>query len=393
MKLSTGLWVVCFIAVSSAAAAADVSDLLADIKAVGPQGAGHRKAKQAVQQLLDNDDVSLTVILEAFEGANPLAVNWLTGTFESLADQRLKATKTLPKKQLEEFVLDTRRDPRARRLAYEWLVQVDDTAENRIIPGMLNDRSVEFRRDAVARLMKQADGLFEAGQKEESKPIYEMALSAARDDDQIKAIVEKLDQLGTPVDLPKHFGFLLTWKLIGPFDNSDQAGFDIVYPPEEKIDPAAKYPGKDAAEVSWTEYSTPDDYGIVDLTKALAAHKGAVTYAYTDFVSDEAREVELRLGTPNAWKIWVNGEMVFGREEYHRGSRLDQYQVPVKLKKGKNDILIKVCQNEQKESWAQKWEFQLRVCDPVGTAVLSANRPPRATPETSNNTSASGDNS
>ncbi len=395
MKISCPLLILVVLwGTSPAASAADVKTLLDDIKSVDREAQGNRKAQAAVRELTKNDDVSLTVVLEAFAGANPLAANWLRGAFESLADARLKATKTLPKKQLEEFVLDTRHDPRARRLAYEWLIKVDDTASNRLIPGMLNDSSVEFRRDAVARLLTQANTLFDAGQKEQSQPIYQMALSGARDDDQIKEIVDKLHELGQEVDLPEHFGLLLSWKLIGPFDNSDEAGFDVAYPPEEKIDPNGKYQGKDSTEVTWTEYATSDDYGIVDLTKAQAAHKGAITYAYTDFVSEEDREVELRLGTPNAWKVWVNGELVFGREEYHRGTRLDQYQFPAKLKKGHNDILIKVCQNEQKESWAQKWEFQLRVCDPVGTAILSTNRPPRVLPEKeAAQTEKTGDNS
>ncbi len=394
MKIHSCLLVVCLWGgFSSATFAADVETLLNDIKSVDQQAQGNRQAQQAIRELLKNDDVSLTTVLEAFSGANPLAVNWLRGAFESLADQRLKTTKTLPKKQLEAFVLDTRHDPRARRVAYEWLVKVDDTATSRIIPGMLNDPSVEFRRDAVARLLTQADTLFEDGKKSESQPIYEMALTGARDDDQIKSIVEKLRELGQEVDLPEHFGLLLSWKLIGPFDNSDEAGFDVSYPPESKIDPDGKYQGKDSTEVSWIDYATADDYGIVDLTKAQSAHKGAVTYAYTDFVSDEDRTVELRLGTPNAWKVWVNGELIFGREEYHHGTRLDQYQFPAKLRKGRNDILIKVCQNEQKESWAQKWEFQLRVCDSVGTAVLSANRPPRVVPDEAKAKAESGDNS
>jgi hypothetical protein len=39
------------------------------------------------------------------------------------------------------------------------------------------------------------------------------------------------------------------------------------------------------------------------------------------------------------------------------------------LKAGRNEILIKVCQNEQTDAWAQKWSFQLRVCDALGGAV------------------------
>ena len=91
---------------------------------------------------------------------------------------------------------------------------------------------------------------------------------------------------------------------------------------------------------------------------------------------DESRpqELELRLSTPNAWKLWLNGELIFQRDEYHRGMQLDQYKMPVTLRPGKNDILVKACQNEQEESWTVEWQFQLRVCDATGTAVLPINK-------------------
>ena len=49
---------------------------------------------------------------------------------------------------------------------------------------------------------------------------------------------------------------------------------------------------------------------------------------------------------------------------------------PTELRPGKNVILLKLAQNEQKEPWAQGWAFQLRVCDSTGGAVLSTTRPP-----------------
>ena len=98
-------------------------------------------------------------------------------------------------------------------------------------------------------------------------------------------------------------------------------------------------------------------------------------YLTTEFHSPTARSVEFRLGTPNAWKIWVNGKQLFGRDEYHRGMAIDQYRVRGELKPGANTILLKICQNEQTEEWAQRWQYQLRVCDSTGTAILSKNRP------------------
>jgi hypothetical protein len=50
--------------------------------------------------------------------------------------------------------------------------------------------------------------------------------------------------------------------------------------------------------------------------------------------------------------------------------------MPVVLKPGRNTILVKVCQNEQVEDWTKEWEFQIRVCDAAGTAILSTDRPP-----------------
>lgn len=94
-------------------------------------------------------------------------------------------------------------------------------------------------------------------------------------------------------------------------------------------------------------------------------------YLTTEFHSPSARVVELRLGTPNAWKIWLNGKMLFGRDEYHRGMAIDQYRVRGELKPGANTILLKICQNEQKEDWAQRYEFQLRVADLSGLGLPS----------------------
>ena len=65
--------------------------------------------------------------------------------------QAIEQIKRDLKIRLDEFVRDTRHDPRGRRLAYELIAKVDPSAPDRIIPGMLDDPSVEFRRDAVAR--------------------------------------------------------------------------------------------------------------------------------------------------------------------------------------------------------------------------------------------------
>ncbi|EDL56031.1 hypothetical protein, partial [Gimesia maris] len=278
--------------------------------------------------------------------------------------------KQLPADKLEAFVLDKSKNPRARRLAYETLIKVDPDATDRIIPGMINDASVTLRRDAVKRLIDEAKALEKAGKKDQAKQIYQQALSGATDDDQVKAIVKPLRALGEKIDLQKHFGFLSDWKIIGPFDNTERKGYDTAYAPEEKLDFSVAFEGKEG-KVNWKSVNTDDDYGIFDIAKEISPYKGAVMYCAADFYSPDEQSLEIRLGTPNAWKIWVNGKLLFARNEYHRGMVMDQYSVPVTFKPGKNVILLKLCQNEQTESWAQRYQFQLRIARPSGTGVLS----------------------
>lgn len=379
MKLSPRLYLFALMAMSLAVASegAEVPALLKTIREVGGKGDGNAKASAAWKELSASPAGKLPEILTGLDGADPLAANWIRSAVEAIAERTIRDGGKLPTAEIEQYILDTKHDPRGRRLAFDWLVKVDESARGRLIPGMLDDPSVELRRDAVRLQMDKANALFLAkGQEAEAKTAYQRALASARDEDQITIIVKRLGELGESVDLQRHFGFITNWHLIGPFDNTNKKGFDTAYPPESEIQLTATYPGKEAP-VRWETATTADNYGILDLNKIESQkHKGSVTYCLNEFTSDAARKVEIRLGTPNAWKIWLNGKLIFGRDEYHRGASVDQYQVAGELKAGTNQILVKLCQNEQTDDWAQRLQLQLRVCDGAGTAILSTNRPP-----------------
>lgn len=349
----------------------DVASLVKQIRAVGPKGEGHREAIAAVGKLSAADIEQLTEILAGMDGAKVLPTNWLRGVAETVADRHTSSGGELPVKELEAFLADTEHAPKARRLAYELIAGVDDSAEERLIPPLLDDPSLELRRDAVALHEEKAD-LLADGNKQEAVALYQEALAAARDLDQVKELTQKLRDLGETVDLPHHFGFVTTWHLAAPFDNTDEKGFDVAYPPEAGVNLDGKYSGKGAADVTWQEHTTTDEYGEVDLNEVLDKHKGAIGYAYAEFHADESQPVDLRLGCINANKIWLNGELLTANEVYHANTSIDQYIGQGQLKKGKNTILLKICQNEQTEPWAQNWKFQLRVCDEIGTAVHAA---------------------
>jgi hypothetical protein len=342
--------------------------LLERIRKVGREGAGNAEAAKAWKALVAKGPEALVPILRAMNDDEPTAANWLRPAFEAVAEKALAGGK-LSKDTLEKFVADKAGAGTARRLAYEWLVKLDKTAPDRLLPGMLRDPSAELRRDAVERVVKEAEAKLEKKDEKAARALFEKALSGACDPEQVDAVAAALGKLGVKVDVAKHQGFVRRWYLIAAFEHAKGTGWAVAYPPEKGVDVAATYKGKDGKEAKWVEHATADPHGVVDLNMALGKMKGTVAYAAAYIDSPAARPVELRFGSMNGLKVFVNGKEVFAREEYHHGMRQDQYAARAPLKKGRNVILLKVCQNEQEENWAQDWKFQLRLCEPVGAAV------------------------
>ena len=121
--------------------------------------------------------------------------------------------------------------------------------------------------------------------------------------------------------------------------------------------------------MKWGSFHTTDLYGAFDLNELLGKHKNAVAYALAVVVADADTPCEIRVTSPTSVKIFLNQKEVFGRDEYHHGAAFDAHIGRGTLKKGENVIVLKVCQNDQKESWAQDWMFQMRVCDETGGAL------------------------
>lgn len=358
-----------------AAPAAKLQEALLTVKAVGPEGRGNAGASRAWQSLSQAKAGDIVTILGAMDDAGPLAANWLRGALHAVADRELSAGRPLPIGDLKGFIKDTRHNPRARRFAFDLIAQGDANVAEAMVPGFINDPSVELRREAVGSVIAGAAEAKAAGRKDAAMEGYGRALRYARDVDQIQASVKALREFGQVVDVPKQFGFLMEWSVIGPFDNTEREGFARVYPPEESVDLAAEHDGK-GRKVKWRAFTSEDEYGLVDMNSALEMKKEVTAYAFAEFEAEKAGPAELRLGSKNAWKVWVNGRFVFGRDEYHRGKRIDQYRLPVELKRGMNTILVKVCQDEQEKPWTKEWDFQLRVSDATGAAILATNRKP-----------------
>ncbi|MFM7929957.1 MAG: hypothetical protein ACKO9Q_19800 [Pirellula sp.] len=319
--------------------------------------AGVAQASKLAKELSARDDLGSLTALRAMKGATSLGKNWLLG-LANAAQNRRPASKV----ELEAFLTNMSEDGEARYTVFRWLTDGNAEVRKQWLGKMTDDPSPEIRYEAIALALEPS---------ELSEASLRSFLDSARQPEQVTTIIERLGKLGVTIDQAKHFGFLTQWKFVGPFDNVGSGKFNTAYPIEPdyvagKI--AESYAGKNG-DIKWVSESSSDKEGLVDLAKLYNNEKGCVVYGITEVSSPSDVACELRVGCINAQKVWVNGELVIVNEVYHTGMQVDQYIAPIKLKAGINKILIKVCQNEQKETWAQRYIFQARICDSTGKAI------------------------
>ena len=175
----------------------------------------------------------------------------------------------------------------------------------------------------------------------------------------MEAIATWLTEHGEPVDVADVLGFICRWRVSGEYDNVGGVGFATAYPPE-----SADAAGSDPAE--WKGVESADTHGAVDLNAMIATKKGVLAYALATVTMPEAGLAEVRVGSPCAVVVWVNGRQVMAHEIYHASEAIDQYVAPAEFRAGENTVLVKCCQNEQTDPWAGDWKFQVRITDPLG---------------------------
>jgi hypothetical protein len=304
-----------------------------------------------------------------------VAANWVRTAFDPVAEKALKAGgKTIPVEELLQFAKDAKRQGRARRLALGVVEQLRPGVSEQLFATGLSDP--EFRVEAVDLTMRQAAAALKAGDRDKAMHLYRTAFAATRDIPQGQKAAAALLDLGVTVSVADHLGFLTHWYLVGPFDATGQKGFKTAYPPETAIDLKATYAGKDG-KIGWKFYqvrepapkSNAKHVALVDLRSrdALGDADDAVAFAYTEIIVDKAGEVEFRGAADDNFTVWVNGVRAFGFEEYRNGVRFDRHRFRVKLKAGKNTVLVKAIQGAPNPE--PNWEFLLRIVDADGNAV------------------------
>ena len=158
--------------------------------------------------------------------------------------------------------------------------------------------------------------------------------------------------------------FVQQWRLIGPFANTDGKGLETVYPPEERIDFGASYPGLEG-EARWqeTKWRLPpagaDPAVFINLEPRFRPKDRAIAYAVTHIIADEEKDAVFSIGTDDGCKVWLNGQLIL-EHPAPRPPAPGQDQVPVTLHKGRNTVMMKVT-NE-----GGQWGLYLQVTDKAG---------------------------
>lgn len=299
--------------------------------------------------------------LDAFADATPSGGNWLRSGIERAVEH---AGDSLSAAALEAVAADRKRGPRVRTLAFGWLKARDPARSGQMLDGMLDDPALDLRREAIEKRLDAVAAADEPAQKAE----YRRCLGVARDVDQIERIAGWLSEHGEKVNVAEVLGFVRTWRVSETFDNAKGAGFAMAYPPEASL-PAV--PKTD----HWKTVVSADKHGAIDLNAAIATKKGVLAYAAADVVMPRGGPAEVRIGSPCAVAVWVNGKPVMAHEIYHASEAIDQYVATADFREGTNTVLVKCCQNEQTEPWAVDWKFQLRVCDPLGSPLATQSHP------------------
>ncbi len=133
------------------------------------------------------------------------------------------------------------------------------------------------------------------------------------------------------------------WHYCGPFPNNGGQGFGAAYPPEKEIDLAKNYPGKNNEECVWKAAEFAD--GSINNLAIFKPENNvdAVVYVYREIDCAAAMDLPCSFGSDDTLTVWLNGQQLIAQNT-SRACAPDQALATLKLKEGKNRLLIKVCQ-------------------------------------------------
>jgi hypothetical protein len=126
--------------------------------------------------------------------------------------------------------------------------------------------------------------------------------------------------------------FIRDWVACGPYRQGG-SGAEVLFN-------IALGPEKPGAKVEWKSVPRGDH---VNLLGMFPDQGGCVAYLRTEVIAPSDCDGALLMGSDDGIKAWLNGKVVHSNN-VDRGEVADQDTAPIKLRKGTNDLLLKITQ-------------------------------------------------
>lgn len=227
-----------------------------------------------------------------------------------------------------------------------------------LIQHLGKDDLAKLDAGILAGLIK---AMHDAGRKDEAMKLVDELFPRMASPDDLQKAVQFLTPILGPEELTKRLGVVHKWKIVGPFAWTAAEAFSKTHINEPRIDLKASYT-EGNANLAWKPAETADVLGIVDLMGAMGALSNVTAYAFTRIHVDAVADAQVRCGSDDGIKVWINGAQVH-ENNVDRGTAPDSDRAPMKLRAGDNDVLVRITQG------GGGWNFCLRLCQPDGRTL------------------------
>ena len=222
----------------------------------------------------------------------------------------------------------------------QWKV---NTLDEKTITGLLVEETPTSitLRDANGKDHTFATKDLEGPKQKSLVSIMPDNLVAALTEDELVDLVEYLLTLKTASISPER------WFIAGPFPGgNNNVGLDQDHGPKRgPFDLKTQFKGKNDIVIGWRKIS-PNAVGYID----LATYHGdtgadSVSYLYAEVDSPVDQDGAVLIGHDDGANLYVNGELKH-TGKLTRAAAPEQNKVAVKLKKGKNTIMIQIANGD-----------------------------------------------
>ncbi len=135
-----------------------------------------------------------------------------------------------------------------------------------------------------------------------------------------------------------------TWQYCGAFENLNESGININYPPEKLAYSEEPFNANSNGFVNWykpTKFKK-DPYNFFSNHYEYGS---GINYAQTFIHSDSEQTVYVNIGAGKAIKVWLNDILIFEKDK-DRITDLDAYKIKLTIPEGNNRLLVKTTNDD-----------------------------------------------